>query len=227
MGTEPRCQQHRGSGGRGAQAQSGGRILPSLGRDPSCACRGMGEGTKGAVPASQSINRSSVNGPYGGDTRSSDVCGQRVREAAIFTEGQARAEPVGAQGVWGQRASGARGAGSLAHWGRPPRQGVWGAQCVWGWGPSSLAYWETHPIHLPPLLQRVGRLRGSRKGRVYRTPAGWEAEPSLGASNTLTHAHRHTQHSQQPKDTRVTLATLCSRPCTRGHRPRARAQVGA
>lgn len=109
MGTEPRCQQLRGTGGRG---RPGGRAaaVPSAHWDETLALRaGVWERARSELwPASRSVSRSSVNGPYQRRrTRSLDVCGRRARRCHLLRRTRPERSPWGAQGVWGP------GAGSV------------------------------------------------------------------------------------------------------------------
>lgn len=132
-----------------------------------------------------------------------------VREAAIFTEGWARAEPVG------RRASGGKGRLGLGGWftrslgENAPRQGVWGRSVF---GAGGLAHSLTrgnapHPPASPPAAS--GEAEGRRDGRTEPQQDGSWTIPwgPVTHSYMLTDTHstliatqghtRHTGHTLQ------------------------------
>lgn len=109
MGTEPRCQQLRGSGGRGTQGAERRPCPPLTGTRPRLCVQGCRQGhavSRGQLHG-QLADRQSMT-PTGGDAHGAETSVADMREGAIFSEGRGQS---GARG--GRRASGGWGAGSV------------------------------------------------------------------------------------------------------------------
>lgn len=156
----PDASSTRAAGEGGAQA-AGRRPCPPLAGTRARLCvQGRGRGIAGSSGSFTTSDRQSMTPTE--ETHGAQTSAADVREAAIFTQGWARAEPVGGAGRLGAKGVWSWGAGLLAHWGI--------THSGRASGPGSPAHWGNAPVHLPALLQRVGRLRA--EGTGVETPAG-------------------------------------------------------
>ena len=176
----PDASSTRAAGEGGAQA-AGRRPCPPLAGTRARLCvQGRGRGIAGSSGSFTTSDRQSMTPTE--ETHGAQTSAADVREAAIFTQGWARAEPVGGAGRLGAKGVWSWGAGLLAHWGI--------THSGRASGPGSPAHWGNapRPPACPPPAR--GEAEGGRHG--CGDPSRTEAGPPLGATSTLTHAHRHT-----------------------------------
>lgn len=169
----PDASSTRAAGEGGAQAAERWPCPPLAGTRPWLCMQGRGRGIAGSSGQLHSQLADHQSMTLTEETHGAQTSAADVREAAIFTEGRARAEPVGGTGRLGAKGVWSWGAGLLAHWGRTHPGRVSGAE-----GLARSLTERTHPVHLPPLLQRVGKL--GAEGTGVHTPSRMEAGSSPG-----------------------------------------------